>query len=167
MRGRIPRAHLLPIDVRGDKDDERLMSFLAEAERTVLVSPEVAFDKLSDHASWASWMPSSFRPVGRTLGRLQAGDVLHVKIAGMPLPARLVVHRSQRPEEISWRGGVRGLLWAEHRFLFEPGAKGGTRIRSVETWHGAIARLARRAIQRQASRIGGEQLEGLARGLES
>ena len=25
-----------------------------------------------------------------------------------------------RPTELAWRGGVRGLFWAEHRFVLEP-----------------------------------------------
>jgi hypothetical protein len=141
------------------------MPFLAEAERSIGAAPEVAFDRLADHASWGTWMPASFRPVGRSLGTLRRGDAIKVRIAGMPFPARLVVRVARRPEEIAWRGGVRGLLWAEHRFLFEPDAKGGTRVRSVETWQGPLASLLRRAIQPRAERIGAAQLAGLARSM--
>jgi hypothetical protein len=141
------------------------MSFLAQAESSVGAPPEVAFDRLANHASWPAWMPASFRPVGPSKDTLRSGDAITVKIAGMPFPARLVVHVSRRPDEISWRGGVKGLLWAEHRFLFEADAKGGTRVRSVETWYGPLASVLRRAIQPRAERIGQEQLAGLARGV--
>ncbi len=143
------------------------MSFLAQAERVVDAAPEVAFDKLADHASWRAWMPESFRPLGPSRGTLRTGSAIKVRIAGVPFPAELVVHVTRRPEEISWRGGVKGVLWAEHRFLFEPDAKGGTRVRSLETWYGPLAGWLRRAIQPRAERIGAEQLAGLAHGLAS
>jgi hypothetical protein len=110
--------------------------------------------------------------VGRSKGPLRQGDSIRVRIAGMPMAAKLSVSVTKRPDgkegtssgEITWTGGVRGLLWAEHRFLFEP-KEGGTRVRSVETWHGALAPLFQKAIQKQAERIGAEQLAGLARGV--
>jgi hypothetical protein len=150
------------------------MPFVAQAERSLPVSPEHAFDRLANHASWWEWMPPSFQPVGRSKGPLRRGDALRVRIAGMPLPAKIRVSVTKRPEpregrpdgEITWTGGVPGLLWAEHRFLFEPEA-GGTRVRSVETWHGPMAGLFERAIRSKAEQIGREQLAGLARGVEA
>jgi hypothetical protein len=142
------------------------MSFVAEAERSYDVPPEVAFDRLANHGSWKEWMPPSFRPVGRSKGPLGEGDAIMVRIAGMPVVARLVISVSKRPREIAWRGGVPGLLWAEHRFLFEPRGD-GTTVRSVETWHGALAPILRRAIQPKAERIGAEQLAGLERGVRA
>jgi uncharacterized protein YndB with AHSA1/START domain len=140
------------------------MPFVATAERTLDVPPDAAFDRLANHASWEAWMPPSFRPVGKIRETLRGGDSIQVRIDGMPLPAKLVISVSARPEEIAWRGGIRSLLWAEHRFLFEA-REGGTRVRSVETWHGPLAGLLRRASQPKAERIGREQLEGLAQSL--
>jgi hypothetical protein len=149
------------------------MPFVAQAERSLPVPPDVAFDRLANHASWYDWMPDSFRPVGRSKGPLREGDSIRVRIAGMPMPARLSISVTKRPDakggapagEITWTGGLKGLLWAEHRFLFEA-KDGGTRVRSVETWHGALAPFFQKAIQKQAERIGAEQLAGLARGVE-
>jgi hypothetical protein len=83
-----------------------------------------------------------------------------MRVAGMPATIHVAVVR--RPAEITWCGGVKGILWAEHRFLFEKEGD-GSRVRSVETWTGALATLLRRAIKPKAERIGAEQLASLAK----
>ncbi|APR74727.1 Hypothetical protein A7982_00073 [Minicystis rosea] len=139
------------------------MSFLAETSIDLSVSPEIAFDALADHAGWAAWMPRTFVPVGPTHGTLRAGDRILVRIAHGPMPTPIVVSVVDRAREITWRGGPRGVLAAEHRFLFEPNGAGGTRVRSVERWDGALAPLVRPILKRLAERIGAQQLAGLAR----
>ncbi len=113
-------------------------------------------------------MPRSFRPAGRTAGRtLREGEAFKVKLARMPVPAKLRVSTSDRPRELSWRGGIRGLLAAEHRFLFDAEGDGTkTRVRSVETWTGALSGILRRVVDPLATKIGSQQLEALARSLE-
>jgi hypothetical protein len=142
--------------------------FVARAERVIAVSPERAFDRLADLSSWSSWMPKSFRPAGSTAGRtrLEQGDTFKVRIARMPMPSKLKVSASDRPRELSWRGGLRGVLAAEHRFLFDAEGDGKTRVRSVETWTGALAGVLRRFVDPVATKVGGQQLEALARSLE-
>lgn len=142
------------------------VSFLAEASIDIPVSPEIAFDTLAEHAGWAAWMPRSFMPVGPTPGTLRAGDRVSVRIALGPVATPLTVSVVDRPREIAWRGGARGLLAAEHRFLFEPNGSGGTRVRSVETWRGALAPLLRPIVKRLAEHLGGQQLAALARGAQ-
>lgn len=39
------------------------MPFITQAELTVDVPTQRAFDRLADVASWPRWMPRSFRPV--------------------------------------------------------------------------------------------------------
>lgn len=141
------------------------MTFLAEASIHVPVSPEIAFDTLADHASWADWMPHSFRPAGPSRGTLRAGDRVLVHIARAPVASPIVVSRVERPREIAWGGGLRFVISAEHRFLFEPDGSGGTVIRSVETWNGVLARALRPVVKRLAERIGAQQLAGIARGV--
>jgi hypothetical protein len=143
------------------------MSFVAEASRTLGVPPEVAFDRLADHPSWKEWMPRSFTPLSPARGALRVGDRLRMRIARAPFPAVIEVTVVERAKEIAWRGGVAGVLHAEHRFLFESDGKGGTRVRSVETWRGALAAVLRRFVRPVAERIGAEQLDGLARGVGS
>jgi hypothetical protein len=110
-------------------------------------------------------MPRSFALVVRpgSPSPLRLGDRFRVKIGGAPLASTLRVSKLDRPRELAWRGGVRGVLWAEHRFVFEPDGDRRTRVRSIETWRGALAGLLRRLIEPTAIRIGGEQLEGLAK----
>ncbi len=86
-----------------------------------------------------------------------------MKVGGAPIASTLRVSRIERPHELAWRGGVRGLLWAEHRFVLEAVSDRRTRVRSIETWHGALAGVLRRLVEPAAIRIGGEQLEGLAK----
>jgi hypothetical protein len=141
------------------------MSFVAEAERTIDAPAARVFDRLADLASWPSWMPRSFAPVVRhgTPSPLRAGDRFRVKISGAPMASTLKVSKLDRPRELAWRGGVRGLLWAEHRFVFEPLGDKKTRVRSIETWRGALSGLLRRIVEPAAIRIGAQQLEGLAK----
>ncbi len=107
-------------------------------------------------------MPRSFQPVGEASRALRAGDQLRVRIGGAPRPTLLSVTVFDRAREITWCGGVRPLLWAEHRFLFEKDGA-GTRVRSVETWHGALAPLVKPVLRRLAEKVGRQQLAGLAR----
>ena len=55
---------------------------------------------------------------GKTLQ--SPGDRVKVKVAGAPLPSTIRVSKLERPTEVAWRGGVRGIFWAEHRFVLEP-----------------------------------------------
>lgn len=139
------------------------MSFVAEAERTIEAPPQRVFDRLADVASWPTWMPRSFALVVRpgTPSPLRLGDRIKVKVAGAPVASTLRVSKLERPNEVAWRGGVRGLMWAEHRFVLEPLGDRRTRVRSIETWHGLVARLLRPVVLRAALRVGGEQLAGL------
>jgi hypothetical protein len=140
------------------------MSFVAKGTRRIPVAPEVAFDRLADLSSWPSWMPSSFRPVGTPTGTLRLGQKVSVRIAGVPTASRIEVSELRRPKEIAWSGGVPGILWANHQFFFEPDGD-ATVIVSQETWSGLLAPFLRRLIQPMAERVGGHQLEALARSL--
>lgn len=142
------------------------MPFLAEASLEIAVAPDVAFDKLLDFSTWASWMPPSFRPVSaaRQSGPLRVGERISVRIGRSPFPSPLTVSIVDRPRTIAWRGGVGKLLFAEHVFRFE--AKGdATVVRSQELWDGRIAPALRPVVKRLAERVGREQLEALARAL--
>lgn len=143
--------------------DGPFMSFVAQAERTIGAPPQRVFDRLVDVASWPTWMPRSFVPVLRsgTPSPLRLGDRIKVKVAGGPLPTTIRVSKLVRPTELVWRGGVRGLLWAEHRFVLEPVGERRTRVRSIETWHGALSRVLRAFVLPLAVRVGNEQLAAL------
>jgi hypothetical protein len=143
------------------------VSFVAQCSVRVPVSPEVAFDRLADYGSWPQWMPRSFRPVGAAEGALAIGRRLRVKIAGVPAAANIEVSEVRRPAEIAWRGGIPGVVWADHRFLFEPDGQGATRVTSLETWSGGLAKLLRLVLQPVAERVGGQQLAALGRAVGS
>lgn len=149
---------------RADACDGRtIMSFVAEAERTIEAPPQRVFETLVDVASWPTWMPRSFVPMLRKGVRspLRLGDRVKVKVAGAPLPSTIRVSKLERPTEVAWRGGVRGIFWAEHRFVLEPVGDRRTRVRSIETWRGALAGLLRPLVQPVAVRVGAAQLAGL------
>jgi hypothetical protein len=142
-----------------------VMSFVAQASVTLQVSAETAFDRLADHPSWKEWMPGSFRPVGRSSGRLHPGSKFRVRLFGAPLPVSIRVVVVDRARELTWGGGVPGILRGKHRFLFEPRGESSVEIRSEETWSGAMSPLLRRVLLPLAERIGREQLAGLERAL--
>jgi uncharacterized protein YndB with AHSA1/START domain len=141
------------------------MSFVAEAERTFAAPPETVFDSLANHDRWASFMPKSFRPVGEGAGTLAIGKRLRVKVGGAPIAVTIEISAFDRPREIGWKGGALG-LYADHRFYFEDDGKGGTRVRSVETWSGPMAPLARPLVKPRAEMVGRDQLAGLQRALD-
>lgn len=141
------------------------MSFIAESDHTIEAPPQRVFDTLIDVASWPTWMPRSFVPILRsdTASPLRLGDRIKVKVAGGPLPTTIRVSKLERPNVLAWRGGVRGLLWAEHRFVLEPVGERRTRVRSIETWRGALSGLLRPFVLPLALRVGNEQLAALDR----
>lgn len=141
------------------------MSFVAQAELLIDAPPSRVFDRLADFAAWPSWMPASFVPLIRKgdPSPLRLGDRVRVKVGSAPFASTLRISILDRPRELAWRGGVRGLLWAEHRFVLDPDGDRRTRVRSIETWRGALAGLAQRLVKPLAEKIGGEQLAGLAR----
>jgi hypothetical protein len=141
------------------------MSFVARGTRRLPVAPEVAFDRLADLGSWPEWMPSSFRPAGKTGGVLRRGQRVWVKIAGIPVASPIEVSEVRRPTEIAWTGGVPGVLWANHQFFFEADGPTATLVVSHETWSGVLASIVQRIIKPQAERVGSQLLEALARSL--
>ena len=116
------------------------MSFVARAEIVIEAPVERVFDRLTDLAAWPSWMPGSFVPVFRGKpAPLALGTRFRVRIVGAPVPAALRISLLERPRQIAWTGGVPALLRAEHRFTLEAEGPARTRVRSVETWTGALA----------------------------
>jgi hypothetical protein len=139
------------------------VSFIAEASREADAPPERVFDRLADFGSWHEWMPKTFRPVGREPAILSAGARIKTRI-GRGVLAKLEVTVCERPREITWCGGLPGVLRAEHRFLFEPTSDGKkTRIRSVETWRGALTPFLRPIVKRLAEKIGQQQVDAIAK----
>jgi hypothetical protein len=117
-------------------------------------------------------MPRSFRALRGPARPLQVGDRVLLLITPEPgslpllIPVELV--RVEADREITWRGGVPGLLVGEHAFFFEDAEGGATLVRSEETWSGAVTGVgfAAKRIRASASRLGGEQIEALARAVE-
>ena len=140
------------------------MTFVAEAERRYDRAPEAVFDCLVDAGSWKEWMPRSFRPTRTPASPLRSGDHLRVRVAGGP-PTKLEIVVADRARELTWTGGLRNVLFAEHRFLFERRDEGGTLLRSVEVWSGALASITKPFVKPLAERIARGQLDGLGRAL--
>lgn len=139
------------------------MPFTVEVAVDVDVEPEVAFDTLADHDAWREWMPRSFRPVGPSLGTLRVGMKVPVRIQPLPMTTPIAVRLVERPGELTWTGGSPGMR-ADHRFVFEARKGGGTRIRSIETWSGVLARVLKPVVKRGAERVGRALVEGLKKG---
>ena len=142
------------------------MSFCARVTRTLQVSDAVAFDCLADQDAWGRWMPRSFALVGASAGRLSRGARFRVRIQGVPFPVDLEVTVAERPRELTWCGGVRGVLYAEHRFVFEAIGDRAVEVRSLETWSGVLAGPVRKLLEPRAERGARAQLSGLAKGVD-
>ena len=137
------------------------MAYVARVPQRIQVPIQVAFDCLADHAAWPGWMPSAFRPVGKSFRRLEEGNTFRVRILGSLLPSTCHVTVVKDNAEITWTGGKKGILWAEHRFLFEARGDDGVEVESVESWHGPLAALLRRLIEPAARKVGKDQLQAL------
>jgi hypothetical protein len=150
------------------------MSFVASASGVIHAERTDCFARLRDFSTWRDWMPLSFRPVRGPERDLEVGDRLFIRIAptkhAVPLLITAKIVRVTPGREITWRGGVPGLLVGEHAFLFEDaeGEPGSTLVRSEETWSGALASVnfAAKMIGASASLIGRHQIDCLAAALE-
>ena len=143
------------------------MSFVAETSLLVPHPPEKVYERLADVGSWHRWMPPDFRPLGSPHGSLKLGTRIKVKLLHLPVPTPLDVYLFKPPVELGWSGGNHKLLGAWHRFVFEPEADGAhTRVRSLETWDGALSFAVRPALQPLAVKIANSQLGALKRSFE-
>lgn len=145
------------------------MSFMASASRRIQLDPEQAFERFVDFRNWAAFMPDSFRPLRGPDRPLKPGDRLKLSLdtGALKLPVVIGVFCLDPPHEIVWGGG-NALLFASHRFGFEPAEGGGVRICSDEEWTGLLANVGpvARRVKRQAEIVGRAQLEGFARYIE-
>ena len=150
------------------------MSFVASASGVIPAKRTDCFARLRDFSTWRDWMPPSFRPVRGPERDLEVGSRLVLRIQptrrGLPLLIVVKVVRVVPEREISWSGGVPGLLVGEHSFLFDDaeGAAGSTLVRSEETWSGALTSVnfAAKMIGKSASTIGQQQVDCLAAALD-
>lgn len=135
------------------------MTVTAQAERTVDLPRDRAFELFIDFPRWKEWMPRDFEPLRGPDRPLREGDVLFVRIP--PITGKIRVLRMRPNEEVCWGGGAPGLK-AAHSFYFEEEGPGRTRIRSVEPWTGLLTRVGpvARFVEREANRIGAAQLDG-------
>lgn len=115
------------------------MSAIAVAELTIPVARDLAWSNFIDFAHWDLWMPPNFRPISGPARALAAGDKLSVGLGNKGrMKVNLDVIRLRPGKEICWRGGHRALVLGEHSYLFADAEQGHTRIRSEETFDGAL-----------------------------
>jgi hypothetical protein len=138
------------------------MPFVAEAHIDIDAAPEVVFDTLLDPPTWKDWMPRSFQVASPADGPHRPGKRFRMRVARAPFASTIELTIADRPREVAWCGGVRGVLHADHRFRFSADGRGGTHVHSHETWSGALAAVLRPILKRGAERVGREQLAGLA-----
>jgi hypothetical protein len=139
---------------------------IAEAEIVIERPVAEVFARFVDFGTWRAWMPASFAPLRGPARALGPGDRVLVRMGGvMVVPLRVL--RVLPNRELSWRGGVPGVLEGEHTFVFEDLGQGKTRVRSLEPFSGALVRLwpVRALVAWRAGAIGREMLEGAQRSL--
>jgi hypothetical protein len=93
------------------------MSFVASASGVVQASSDACFARLRDFISWRDWMPQSFRPLRGPVRPLEVGDRLHLRVRArrrsVPLLITVTIVRVEAGREITWRGGIPGVLVLE------------------------------------------------------
>ena len=137
------------------------MTFVAESSIVVNAASDACFATFVDFPAWHEFMPPSYRPVAGPARALRANDRVRIRIAGLGPVVTIRISHIEPDREIAWHGGVRGVLAAAHRFVFEVQGDRATRVRSEETWTGALSvgPLAL-AVKARAEQIGAEQLAG-------
>lgn len=140
------------------------MPAVSRAEIVIDKPIAVVFGELIDFGRWARWMPSMFRPVRGPQGPLSVADQVTVRLGGA-LPLGLRVVRVSPNAELTWRGGLPGLLVGEHAFFFDDLGDGRTRVRSEECFEGLLAHvpLLQRLVERSGEKVGASLLDALAR----
>ncbi len=139
------------------------MPLIAESEHTISGPIDTVFSQFIDFRRWSAWMPKLFRPLRGPSRPLRSGDRILVSLSGAP--SLVKVELVAAPHQVVWSGGLPGLLFARHTFMFEAVGDQSTRIRSVEPWTGLVTHLPPLAsrIQRVAAIAGRKQIEGFDR----
>jgi hypothetical protein len=142
------------------------MPAVARAEIVIEKPVAAVFGELVDFGRWARWMPSLFRPARGPLGPLAVSDRVLVLLGGA-LPLGIRVLRVSPNAELTWRGGIPGLLVGEHAFYFDDLGSGRTRVRSEETFAGLLAHVpfVQGLVERSGSKVGAAMLDALSRAL--
>lgn len=137
---------------------------VARAELVIEQPAAVVFAALADFSTWSQWMPREFRPAWGPQRALATGDWF-LSLLGGALPTPLQVVRSTPNSEITWRGGVPGVIVGEHAFYLEDLGGARTHVRSEEPFTGLLTlpSFMHTAIERAGTRGGAKMLEGLAR----
>lgn len=142
------------------------MPAVARAEIVIEKPIAAVFGELVDFGRWARWMPSLFRPARGPQGALSVADRMVVLLGGA-LPLGLHVVRVSPNAELTWRGGIPGLLVGEHAFYLDDLGSGRTRVRSEEHFEGLLANmpLVQSLVERSGVKAGVAILGALARAL--
>jgi hypothetical protein len=140
------------------------MPAVSRAEIVIEKPVAAVFGELVDFGRWTRWMPGMFRPARGPKGPLAVADRVLVLLGGA-LPLGIRVLRVSPNAELTWRGGIPGLLVGEHAFYFDDLGSGRTRVRSEETFGGVLAHipLLQGLVERSGSKVGAAMLDALSR----
>jgi len=141
------------------------MPAVARAEIVIEQPIDAVFARLVDFSRWSGWMPALFRPARGPARALAAADRIVVLLGGA-LPMALRVLRVSQPAELTWRGGIPGILVGEHAFYLNDLGGGRTRILSEERFSGLLAHapVLQGMVERSGTKVGAAMLGALAGG---
>ncbi|NCG21039.1 MAG: hypothetical protein GWP91_18675 [Rhodobacterales bacterium] len=122
----------------GGRDTSPDMAHTYTATTELSVSPAVVWKALIDTDSWGDW--SSFVPVKP--GALEPGQSFSMafSIHGRSMVGKAKLLRVQPERELTWRGGVPGLLQVTHGFVLEA-VPSGCRLVHTESFEGLLSGL--------------------------
>lgn len=127
---------------------------IASSAIAIEAPAEVVWRILIDLPSYSAWNPF----IRRAWGSLEVGGTVHVRVkppSKLPLGFRAkIVHREDH-RELRWYGTFGGawLGYGDHRFLIEPIGDRRVRFTQIEEFGGALPRLFRDRLAREA-RVG-------------
>jgi uncharacterized protein YndB with AHSA1/START domain len=124
---------------------------IGEGEIQVVAPPETVWDVVADIDGWPQW--NADVKSAQLAGPVAVGTAFRWKSGASSLTSTLQV--VDRPNEIAWTGTTMGIK-AIHVFRLRS-EKGGTLVRSEESWEGLIARslkgYSRKAIGRAIQHV--------------
>ncbi len=115
------------------------MTKILTTEVHIAATPERVWEVLADLAAYRAWNPFIVEADGTT----EVGDRLTLRmqpVGGKAMTLRPTVVEVRPGRVLRWAGrlGLPRILDAEHEFLLEPGAAGGTRLVQRETFRGLL-----------------------------
>jgi hypothetical protein len=120
--------------------------FTIERSRLLPQAPEKVWAVIVDVAAWPAGKPFIAK-VKFAGGELKVGTRfrMDLRMKGLVAPTPVTVTKADRPREVAWTGGLRGLVMSTHGFILQE-REGSTMLTSYERFRGPLVGLMLRLV---------------------